>query len=45
MDRMVAHPAWRHVRPALYAFDGRSLPEIGWAATDPSDILHPTRVQ
>src|SRR4051794_29355384 len=42
MERMVAHPLWRHCRPALYAFDGRSFPAIGWPATDPSDISSPT---
>src|SRR5215217_6105240 len=42
MDRMVAHPLWRHCRPALYAFDGRSFPEIGWPATDPSDMTSTT---
>src|SRR5688572_18272161 len=39
---MVAHPVSRQVRPALYAFDGRSFPEIGCAATDPSDMPNPT---
>src|SRR5688500_16891298 len=42
MERMVLHPVSRHVRPALYAFDGRSCPEIGGAATDPSDMSSPT---
>src|SRR5215213_3120013 len=42
MDRMVEHPVSRHVRPALYAFDGRSFPAIGCPATDPSDMSKPT---
>src|SRR5215210_1805810 len=45
MDRMVAQPACRHDRPALYAFEGRSFPEIGWPATDPSDMLSTTGVE
>ena len=45
MDRMVAQPDWRHVRPALYAFEGRSFPEIGWPATNPSDMLSTTDVE